>query len=79
MITAKEARKITEESHPHETEIHPVKKAYLETCIKRAAEKGKLSVNFGNLGDWKITAWLSSYGYNCWYDNQLSLWVGWNK
>lgn len=79
MITAKEAKKITEDSHPHETEIHPVKKAYLETCIRRAAKEGKLSVNFGNLGDWKITAWLSSYGYNCWYDNQLNLWVGWNK
>ena len=79
MISAKEARKITEGSHPYETEIHSVKKAQLETCIKRAAERGALSVNLGSLGNFQITAWLISYGYNCWYDNQLNLWVGWNK
>ena len=79
MIFAKEARKIAEESHPHETEINSVQKAYIETAIKRAAREGKLSVNLGSRGDWKITDWLSSYGYNCWYDNQLNLWVGWNK
>jgi hypothetical protein len=79
MITAKEAKKITEDSHPYEEEIPAVRRAFFCNRIEMAAKMGKFNINFGNCGDYKVTAWLISYGYNCWYDNQLNLWVGWNK
>ena len=83
MITAKEAKKITEDSHPHATEIHAVKKAYIETVIKRAAREGKIWTSFYNSlmsEEWlQIASWLSSYGYTCWFDVNNNLCVRWSK
>ena len=82
MITAKEAKKITEDSHPYATEIHPTKKAYIETVITRAAKDGKLCTCFANSSmseEWMhIASWLSSYGYDCWF-NADNLYAGWKK
>lgn len=82
MITAKEAKKLTEDSHPYATEIHPVKKAYIETVIKQAAKRGELCVSFNNSSmseEWlQIASWLSSYGYTCWFDANNNLYVKWN-
>lgn len=83
MITAKEARSIAEESHPYATTINPVKKAYVERIIRKAATLGWSEVSFSNnsIGDeWQqICAWLSSYGYSCWFDDKQTFWVGWKK
>lgn len=83
MITAKEAKKITEDSHPYATEIHAVKKAYVETVIKRAAKEGKVCISFGDSSiseEWlQIASWLSSYGYTCWFDANNNLYARWSK
>ena len=83
MITAKEAKKITEDSHPYATKIHPVKKAYIETVIKQAAKEGNMYVSLNNSSkseEWlQISSWLSSYGYDCWFDINNNLYVGWKK
>jgi hypothetical protein len=81
MITAKEAKKITEDSHPYATEIPSVKKVYVETVITRAAKTGKLYVSFNNSSmseEWlQISYWLSSYGYSCWFDANNNLHARW--
>ena len=83
MITAKEAMKITEDSHPYVEEIHPAKRAYLETMIRRAAKGANTCVSFSNESmsdEWlHIAAWLSSYGYTCWFDANNNLYVRWSK
>ena len=82
MITAKEAKKITEDSHPYATDISSVKRAYIETVIKRAAKAGKPCVSFNNSSmseEWlQIASWLSSYGYICWFDANNNLYVRWD-
>ena len=83
MITAKEAKKITEDSHPYTTEISSVKKAQIETVIKRAAKIGNICVSFNNSSmseEWlQIASWLSSYGYTCWFDASNNLYVRWDR